>query len=102
MVFYIFYIFKNVVQIVRKDVVEMGLADYNELLKKASLKTEELSSNTIFTLRSLFVGTFWNDLKKGVRLELGRRFKQAVIANTIPHVIYIGKNDSNASLYRKQ
>lgn len=76
--------------------------DYENLLMEASLKTEELSPNTTFTLRSLYVGTFWNDLKKGFRLELGRRFKQAVITNMVPHVIYIGKADNNASLYQKQ
>ena len=75
--------------------------DYNAWIEKAINEIETLPNNTLFPLKDLYEGTEWNELDKGCRLSLGRRFKSEVINQHIPNVIYVGKADNNSAQYRK-
>lgn len=74
--------------------------DFEVWLEKANNKIETLSNNSIFVLKDLFVGVEWNRLKVGDRMELGRRFKNAVNRRYIENVIYIGKAANNSAQYQ--
>ena len=76
--------------------------DYDVLFNKAKLRIEGLHSNEVFTVKSLFLGTEWNKLKRGEKLGFGRYFKYAVTNGIIQNVEYIGKTDNNSAQYRKK
>lgn len=75
--------------------------DYNEWIEKAANKTKKLPTNTTFVLKDLFDGIKWNELERGDKLSLGRRFKHEVENGHIPNVICIGKADNNSTQYEK-
>ena len=75
--------------------------NYDILINRAISKTGALQLNTTFLLKDLFEGTEWNELDKGGRLGLGRRFKNDVLDGIIPNVVYIGKAQNNSAIYKK-
>lgn len=74
---------------------------YEEALAIALMKIDSLDSGTEFGVKDLFEGTFWNNLDKGTRLNVGRNFKNRVDNNLIPEIQYIGKAANNSARYRK-
>ena len=75
--------------------------DYEKILKSAEFKIDALDVGTEFFLKDLYNGTEWKKLQKGVKLSLGRRFKNCVKLGEIPNVIYLGKAQNNSAIYKK-
>lgn len=75
--------------------------EYGYLLERAVQQIDAIAVNDKFLVKDLFVGTEWNDLEKGDKLGFGRFFKNAVIENEIPNVVFIGKAKNNSAEYRK-
>lgn len=75
---------------------------YEELLDEAieTIKTS-VSYNEEFESKSLFIGTRWNDLKRGVKTHFGVFFSEKVKQGQIPEVIFARKNNNNHSIYKK-
>ena len=78
------------------------MVDYIEWLKSAAMKVEELSQNTKFVLKDLFLGTKWNTLQNGEKRELGRQFRYFVDSGKIPNVITIESPKGTATTYQKK
>ena len=76
--------------------------DYDELLSKANEHIDTIQSDEIFFVKDLFLGTEWNELKRGDKLGFGRYFKKAVMNNSVQGVEYIGKADNNSAQYKKK
>ncbi|MGN0654665.1 MAG: DUF1413 domain-containing protein [Oscillospiraceae bacterium] len=74
---------------------------YENLLEKASESINDLRPDTQFHLKDLFIGTEWNDLSKGDKLNFGKTFKKDVKDGKIRNVQYIGKTNNNSALYKK-
>jgi len=75
--------------------------DYDALINQCKDAIELLPNGYVFLLKDLFIGTYWKNLDKGVRLELGRRFKLCVNRKEIPNTVYIGRADNNSAQYKK-
>ena len=75
--------------------------DYNLWINKAIMKIGALEKEKIFTLKDLFSGIEWNELNRGERLNLGKRFKEAVIDKSIPKIIVIETPKGTATTYKK-
>lgn len=76
--------------------------DYEYLINQCKKAISSLQEGKIFKVKDLFTGVYWNSLEKGVRLELGRRFKLCVNRNEIINAQYFGKAANNSALYIKQ
>lgn len=74
---------------------------YENLLEKARESINNMRSDTQFRLKELFLGTEWNDLSKGDKLNFGKTFKKDIKDGKIRNVQYIGKADNNSALYKK-
>lgn len=75
--------------------------DYTEWLEIAVDKIKTLPINTTFVLKDLFDGIKWGELDRGDKSSFGKYFKNAVIDNDIPNVVYSGKAGNNSSQYEK-
>ena len=75
--------------------------DYDALINQCKESIILLPKGYVFLLKDLFIGTYWKNLERGVRLELGRRFKLCVNRKEISNIIYIGKADNNSAQYKK-
>ncbi len=75
--------------------------DYSELLKKANARISTIPYGQVFLAKDLFSGTEWNQLQKGEKLNFGKQFKNAVLDEKFPDVVYIGKAENNSAQYQK-
>lgn len=75
--------------------------DYGIWVNKAIMKIGELENGTIFVLKDLFLGVEWNELAKGEKTNLGRKFKENVDEKTIPNVIVINSPKGTSTTYQK-
>lgn len=75
--------------------------DINELFEKAKAQTEKIKPNTRFVVKDLFLATEWSDIPRGVRINLGKHFKNQVINDKVPNIKYVGKSQNNSSTYEK-
>lgn len=75
--------------------------DYEVWLNKAVMQIGKLDIETIFVLKDLFQGIEWNILKKGERLNLGRKFKANVDTKKIPNVIVVDSPKGKSTTYKK-
>ena len=74
---------------------------YEEAMTIALLKVGSLDIGTEFGVKDLFDGIVWNNLKKGMRLNIGKFFKSRVENHQVPGIQYIGKAANNSARYRK-
>ena len=58
----------------------------------------DLPGGTVFNTKDLFPGE-WEGFERGDKLELGRRFKNAVLNNQVNHVVYLG---GSPAVYKKE
>ena len=77
------------------------MMNYEEWISSARTATNTITANHIFVLKDLFDGIRWTSLERGEKLELGRRFKHAVMQNSVPFVKYFGKAQNNSAQYIK-
>lgn len=75
--------------------------DYDLWINKAIMKIGELSVDTKFVLKDLFSGVEWNELARGEKTNLGRKFKVNVDNKTIPNVIVIDSPKGTSTTYKK-
>ena len=75
--------------------------DYEKLIKKAKLRTKEISAGTKFLLKDLFETAEWEELPIGNRQQLGRLFKNEVLDEKIPDVIWDEKK-KGSTMYLKE
>ena len=64
------------------------------------MKIGALKEGKIFTLKSLFTGLEWDELKVGERRSFGRYFKNQAKENKVPNVVIT--ETSKASTYEKR
>lgn len=76
--------------------------DYTGLLERAGRRISAIPSGQVFLAKDLFPGTEWNQLQKGEKLSFGRQFKNAVLDEKFPGVVYIGKAENNSAKYQKK
>ena len=55
-----------------------GKLDYNHWINKAVMKIGTLEKEKEFTLKSLFTGIEWDELKTGEKRSFGRYFKNEI------------------------
>lgn len=72
-----------------------------ELLDQVMKGIEELDTNELFSLPDFFEGKYWRKLSKGIRLHLGKTFKQMVDNGEVSHVRFEGYLSNNMAQYRK-
>ena len=75
--------------------------DYIVWLNKAVMKIGALRRGTTFTLKELFSGIEWNELDRGQKLHLGRRFKAEVVNKSIPNIVVIDSPKGTSTTYKK-
>ena len=75
--------------------------DYIVWLNKAVMKIGALGKGTTFTLKDLFSGVEWNELDRGQKLHLGRRFKAEVVNKSIPNIVVIDSPKGTSTTYKK-
>ena len=61
--------------------------DYTLWLNKAVMKIGALEKGKEFTLKSLFTGIEWDELKTGEKRSFGRFFKNEVNDKKIPNIV---------------
>lgn len=76
--------------------------DYDIWLNKAIMKIGELEYDTKFILKDLFSGIEWNQLARGEKTNLGRKFKENVDKRIIPNTIVIDSPKGTSTTYKKQ
>lgn len=76
--------------------------DYDVWINRAIMRIGELEVGKIFVLKDLFLGTEWNELLKGEKLTLGRRFKSTVENNRIPGISVIESPKGTSTTYKKK
>ena len=74
--------------------------DLDELFQQAKANAEKLPNGTVFSVRDLFEGTFWDSLEKGKRLQFGGVFKRKVNTGQVQGVSYLKKAANNSALYQ--
>jgi hypothetical protein len=75
--------------------------DFVQSYKEMVNKVEKLKSGSVFNVKSL-LGTDWVNLKKGVRLSLGKAFLTYIEANPgTSEVILLEKDGSGTQWYKK-
>lgn len=77
-----------------------GDSDFMEYYEKMKKNVDRFSSGARFTLKSL-IEPEWN-LRKGLKLSLGKAFRKDVITGNITNVVEIGRDTSNIIWYQKQ
>ena len=75
--------------------------DYDLWINKAIMKIGELDVDTIFVLKDLFTGVEWNELQKGEKSNLGRKFKIVVENGKIPDISLIESPKGTSNTYKK-
>ena len=73
--------------------------DYNIWLNKAIKKIGSLGKGKEFTLKSLFTGIEWDELKTGEKRSFGRFFKNEVNEQKIPDIVIT--EETRVNTYRK-
>lgn len=72
-----------------------------ELLKKIFEGINKLDVKETFSLPDFFERKYWSRLSKGVRLQVGKKFKQLVDKGEVPHVRFEKYLSNNMAQYRK-
>ena len=76
-----------------------GEMDYNLWINKAVMKIGALEKGKEFTLKNLFSGIEWDELKTGEKRSFGRYFKNEVKDKKIPDVVIT--EETKISTYKK-
>ncbi len=77
------------------------MMDYSLWINKAIMKIGELKAGTTFVLKDLFTGLEQNELNRGQKTNLGRKFKDEVDHNIIPEVAVIDSPKGTSTTYKK-
>lgn len=73
--------------------------DYNLWINKAVMKIGALEKGKEFTLKNLFAGIEWDELKTGEKRSFGRFFKNEVNDKKIPDIVIT--EATNVTTYKK-
>lgn len=76
--------------------------NYDKWIDKAEQQIRNLSCGYTFVLKDLFKGVEWDELQKGQKIYLGKKFKNAVTEGRFEGIRYIGKAENNSAKYQKE